>query len=421
MITLQAYVFYLLTLRVKADSETLWSMTGIAVRIAQRIGIHRDGTTHGLPLFQVELRRRLWWQIVMLDGRAGELSGTGSSLLARLADAQRPLNLNDSDLSPGMEKFPREHNGPTQMSFPLLRVEVWSFLKDVSSKQQIDHFWSRLTGDKLSLAEKDKAIDELETRFEEKYMRNFDTSIPVHFLTSHVAGVVICKMRWTAHHPRQTAQGGTTQVSHEESEKLFDNALKIMDFENITRSNPATRRFFWHSNSQTQWDAYIYVMSELRHRTHGEKVERAWRAMEQTTVHRPDIIAEKKPLYVAIGNVTLAAWDAYQAVKKDFTMVVPQFIHTLRAQRMPKTSPRAPTPISTNSIPDAGYPTTQLYVNQNLQNYPVSFNQAWQNYPIPFDPTSEALNPMDWSDWDTLIHGVDMYNATGGGQYIIPL
>lgn len=421
METLQAFVFYLLTLRVKADSETLWSLTGIAVRIAQRIGIHRDGTTHGLPLFQVELRRRLWWQIIMLDGRAGELTGTGSSLIAQLADAQKPLNLNDSDLSPGMERFPREHKGPTQMSFPLLRVEVWTFLKEVSSDRQTDHFWSRLTGEKLSQAEKDKAIDQLEARFEENYMRNFDPSIPVHFLTSHVAGVVICKMRWTAHNPRQTAQGGKAQVSPEESEKLFDNALKIMDFENITRSNPATRRFYWHSNSQTQWDAYIYVMSELRHRTSGEKVERAWRAMEQTTVHRPEIIAEKKPLHVAIGNVTLAAWDAYQAATKDPNMVVPQFIHTLRAQRMPKTSPRELAAFPDNSIPNAAFPTPQTYTTQNLENYPVPFDQAWQNYPIPFDPASEALNPMDWSDWDTLIHGVDAYNATGGGQYMLPL
>jgi len=59
------------------DPRTLFCLSGIAIRIAQRVGLNTDGTTFGLLPFEVEMRRRLWWQLILIDHRVSELSGAG--------------------------------------------------------------------------------------------------------------------------------------------------------------------------------------------------------------------------------------------------------------------------------------------------------------------------------------------------------
>jgi hypothetical protein len=70
MIVLQAVVIFLIVLRRNDDARIIWTLTGLVVRIAQTIGIHRDGSHFALTPFEIEMRRRLWWQVCILDARA---------------------------------------------------------------------------------------------------------------------------------------------------------------------------------------------------------------------------------------------------------------------------------------------------------------------------------------------------------------
>ena len=67
IVVLQAYTLFLLAVRQYYDSRSLWVLSGIAVRIAQRMGLHKDAAGSELTPFQTEMRRRLWWQIFILD------------------------------------------------------------------------------------------------------------------------------------------------------------------------------------------------------------------------------------------------------------------------------------------------------------------------------------------------------------------
>lgn len=70
---LQAFVIFLAVLRRNDNARVVWTLTGLAVRIAQVIGVHRDGIYFGLVPFEVEMRRRLWWQVCLLDARASQV------------------------------------------------------------------------------------------------------------------------------------------------------------------------------------------------------------------------------------------------------------------------------------------------------------------------------------------------------------
>lgn len=63
-LVLQAFMLYLLAMRNRARPAAIFSLTGIASRIAERIGLQRDGTTLNLSHLRSEERRRMWWQVL---------------------------------------------------------------------------------------------------------------------------------------------------------------------------------------------------------------------------------------------------------------------------------------------------------------------------------------------------------------------
>jgi hypothetical protein len=109
MSVLQSLVLFLLPCRYFYDSHTYWILTGVAVRIAQRMGIHRDGDKLGLSPLDVQMRRLLFYQLLPLDGNASVLSGTGISVMPDAWDTQPPLNIDDDQIWPGMTETPQEH------------------------------------------------------------------------------------------------------------------------------------------------------------------------------------------------------------------------------------------------------------------------------------------------------------------------
>ncbi|CRK13387.1 hypothetical protein BN1708_010785, partial [Verticillium longisporum] len=99
--------------------------TGLVIRAAQSIGLHRDGKMLGLSPFESEIRRRLWWYIVCRDGRAAEDYGLEN--MRRMtpgcaAGIDMPLNVHDSDLYPEMDELPPNRPGWTSMTLSLIAI-----------------------------------------------------------------------------------------------------------------------------------------------------------------------------------------------------------------------------------------------------------------------------------------------------------
>lgn len=126
------------------------------------MGLHRDGTIFGL---KPELRRRLWWQICILDHRSSEYHG------------YEPLNINDSDLLLDMVEAPAERDEVSDMTLSLIRWEAmrtsWKFGRVPLGTTRIP---GRAADSGLSLKDCEALIQELEQRLQEKYLRHCDIS-----------------------------------------------------------------------------------------------------------------------------------------------------------------------------------------------------------------------------------------------------
>ena len=74
---LQAFALFLFLVRCYDSPRYVWMQTGLLVRMAHYVGLQRDGAQFNhLSPYEIEMRRRVWWAVILLDVRASEDQGT---------------------------------------------------------------------------------------------------------------------------------------------------------------------------------------------------------------------------------------------------------------------------------------------------------------------------------------------------------
>lgn len=281
---LQAFVIFLICLRRNEPARMIWTLTGLVVRMAQTLGIHRDGSHFGLSPFEIEIRRRLWWQVCILDARASEDHGCDPTIVEASFDTQIPLNVNDSDLYPSMTEFPKERTGCTEMTFCLVRFEVANVYRRIQyvppGPVRCNRFLSS-----VPLEQKERWITEVHSKIEEKYLRDCDMTVPLFWVIATVSRLIMSKMWLMIYHPYQRLDGGAS-LPQETKDKLFVTSLENVEYSILLETEERTQKWGWLFRTYVQWHAIAFLLSELCHRTEGELVARAWRAVEATAARR---------------------------------------------------------------------------------------------------------------------------------------
>lgn len=270
--------------------------------------------------------------------------GGASSILAGDFDTKVPLNVNDSDLSPSMHSLPTARVGSTEFIFALARYEINNFLRTTRDDASISAFngsWAKLGSPELSAAVKDAAVDGLNQSLEKNFLAYCDASIPLHLLTIGLVRVAVAGLRLVAHHPRHYP-GGITGMPASERDMLFETCIMSVAFDNIAQTSPLVSRFLWHINNHFALDAFVFMLSELRHRTSGPNVERAWGLVYDAYEYHPEMasLIRKNPIYEALGNLVLKAWEVRQFHLGNFQgddkqVPIPKFIVKLFELRAP--------------------------------------------------------------------------------------
>ena len=188
LVVLQAFFIHLLSMREVYDSRTLWTLTGVALRMAEGMGLHRDGSFLKLPPFEAEIRRRVWWQLKMLDSDSAELNGPDKfeTFDADPRYPKLPLNVNDNELFPALSSFPTATNRATDMVFCALRFELRSYWTTSAIEKRNQGKNTRIWdfyGPSVTMNERDNAIDEFEEILETKYIRYCDPWQPIQLMT----------------------------------------------------------------------------------------------------------------------------------------------------------------------------------------------------------------------------------------------
>lgn len=413
IVVLQALVIYLVAVREVYEPRLIWVLTGVAIRIAECMGLQRDGTYLGLPPFETEIRRRIWWQLKMHDFRTAELSGVAKFQgIAPGAHPPKPLiNVNDNELYPDMPTAPVDSTGPTDMVFCVLRSQLGAFAANHADKFTQNGgsggLWNDYTPAR-DTQEKDAVIEQLKEVFELKYLRHCDPSQPLQLLTLLFARSAIHVGHFVSHHPRRWAS--IEQIPESEQDYVWDLSIKLLNIHDMMQSDRRLKCFSWYASYYTQWHAFIHVLDTLRARPVMKGADQAWQLVEATYENNPAWISNtNRPIHVAVGNLCLKAFNTREATLiNDGKSVgdLPQFIIKLRHQRQaakirrqeremdrrraPPTSDREPPKVDASTSSTDPEPSFARQSSGAQQDWPSQLNDHFDQ-PTDFSNSNDAL------------------------------
>jgi hypothetical protein len=277
LMLLQAAVLFLIGVRREDDTKFVWTMTAVVLRLAQGIGLHRDGTNFGLKPFETEMRRRLWWHICLLDIRSAEEHGTDAQIHDRMYDTRLPLNINDEDITLDMQEPPEERVGFTEMTFSLVRCEITAALKRVSSMCPTDLPHPENTQRPPDSCA--KLIQEVNKRIEERYIRHCDMNVPVQWVCATVARLILAKLWLMVHHPMTRQNPAASNLTIASRENLFVTSVEVAEFTRLLGQDQTTAKWSWLFVTNMQWHLIAFVLSELCVRPLSPLTDRAWQVV----------------------------------------------------------------------------------------------------------------------------------------------
>ena len=471
IVVLQALVLHLFSVRNLYGPRTVWTLTGVAIRIAEGIGLHRDGASLGVPPFEAEIRARIWWQLTMHDYRATELIGLAKFRGLNSDDdntCKPPANINDNELYPGMSSPATNSKKLTDMTFFIFKTELASFASRGGAKlrqqgkntDQLDDVAAR--SDQKT---KEEFIKEIEEILEERYLSYCDPSQPLQLLTMLVARFSVNVVRFLTHHPRRWVSQEQTPKS--EQEYVWTTSIALLEQHDMIQSDRRLQGFAWYSAYYLQWHVLIHVLDTLRAKPLMPDIYKAWRLIEATYKNNPDMISStEKPIHVAVGNLCLRAFTAYEAALRHegiTTSDEPDYITKLRQQReaaRAKRKARDARSMEAGAVPS--YDPLQVIETRTRPDSRISLlkgdfkadkpqqssmsdmtnlNQAWENEPFwltsglddslygtsrdmmnmdtdfmlaqDYSPEDATDQSIDWAQWDAWLGEQNMAHTDG--------
>ncbi|KLP15210.1 uncharacterized protein LW94_1134 [Fusarium fujikuroi] len=340
MVVLQALVLYLIALEGRSNHDAVWVLSGVVIRIAHKMGVHRDGETLGLTPFDTEMRRRVWWRIVILDCMYAATSGMNPTLLPLGCDTKLPHNINDAEFSPE-SKVIQSKQGTTEMAFALILYEIVHFVKD----HQMTDFEHLLLGGQdvepgtpeydlyhESLGKLEHLADEFDKKMSEVEKQYCDpTGGPLHVFALALRPHILREVRTMATPMDETPEWGTEVMnSHDNFFRIWlahnENEFALHD---LIANGP----FAYSSKSHFHFDSLIFLAGQLVHRSPvGPFTERTWSLFHRFYRDHEELWNLSQLKNFQLARLLLKAWEPRQRALEQLgtPFEVPECVQKLR-------------------------------------------------------------------------------------------
>ncbi|KAJ4137280.1 hypothetical protein NW768_002862 [Fusarium equiseti] len=314
---LTALFLYLVSVRSGSHPKSISSMLAVAIRIAERMGIQSEARNTRCSILEAELRRRLWWSLVLFDSRVSALGDHKPTTLTPTWDCALPTNVSDSELREETKSPPKPQDQATEAIFTIVKAEIGEYYRN-------SPFYIAFTNPVMKpLAKKLPPGGDitLEKTIEDKYLRFCDPDNRLHFMTMWTARSNIMNCRLMNEY--LVYLDSSVQYTAERQEAAVAHALRWLECDTKLSSSPLTKNFRWYLQLFFPFPAYIRVIQHLKGQPFSDQTERAWRIMHENYSCRaaPDADAPS-PVFRPFINIILYAWDtvraAYEKAGRDY-------------------------------------------------------------------------------------------------------
>ena len=391
-----------ISLRGRYDRHATWVLSGTIVRIATKMGYHRDGELPNLNPFETEMRRRIWWQILLQDTQSALVSGLNHSLAQGVFDTKPPRNLNDADLFPGSQEPVPSRDGPTEMAFALVTSRLTQFMVSEETRQGFEQaVLSQGTGAQDSFAsdsgllEKHRAFArELDRDLQEIERKYVDESAgDPHRAALSLRPMVTTKLQEVLVPMQEQPEWGTEIFGPK------DNFFKMILVNNERTADTfavfVDLGFGWLVTQHFQLDLFAVLTGQLVQHPTGSLSDRGWSVIARTYEAQPGLSDMSVRHYAAQAQFTMKAWkareQAFAACGR--TIETPAFIQSLR-DALP----------SHDSRSSSGVSPTPPSTTQSQQPTQAELDQLFGGY-LDF-------STLNWDAWGGVMPNNGNANAT---------
>lgn len=279
LVVLQALTIFLVVVKRHDDSRFCWTLTSLVIRIAQGMGLHRDGSHLKLSPFETEMRRRLWCAIVYLDLRSVDELGTEMAIGDNSYDTLMPSNINDSDIGPDSTEAPVPREGKSDCAVALLRYELCVLVRRLFTTASAMSSPCP-SADRSSMAERERMlIDVYHQRVEHKYLQHvLHEADPLYWMAAMNARIFVGKM-YLVIYQSALFPGSDFELSDEIRQRIYVSAIEMIEYNHKIHTDPRVKQYRWLFKTYTNWHAIAFILIESGRRPWTALVERGWDAV----------------------------------------------------------------------------------------------------------------------------------------------
>ena len=345
IVLVQAFANFLFLVRRYDSPKFVWMMTGLLVRMAQYLGLQRDGLHfEGLTPFEIEMRRRVWAAVCILDARASDDQGTDLTISRGSFDTKIPLNINDTDISHETKYMPTEREGVTDMSFARICIESYDIMSQLMTNNMKDG--------RAGLEERSRMVNEIYQRWEQGYLQySSESENRLYWVAVTVARITMAKWTLIVFLP-VLFSSPSKDFSDDIRTKLLVSAIEVGEYNHALNAEHTARQWRWIYQTYTHWHAIVYLVIEISRRPWSPIVERAWVALHSSwLIPAQTTMNEKSRIWVPLRKL-IATARKHRDAELDRLRADPQVAARLEAEDQNISSPPSSTPIIKGSSSD---------------------------------------------------------------------
>ena len=348
------------------------------------MGLHRDGSRFAnITIFEIEMRRRLWWQICYIDSRSDGVQVSEYKLSEAMFDTERPANTNDADLDPGMSKAPVITERWTDMTVFLIRCEVWRLSRRLQSVIAASYALTSGIDEGIELFRQSQA------KIEDTYLKHLNPNEPLHSFVATSVRLFLIKVDLILHTKQQSARARTPQSTDTSpSNKVFMSSLSIIEYVYAVQNERGWRGWSWQMQGrQPPWNPLRVVLGHLCTRRWGPICERGWSSAKRSLDSLPEA-ARSDPRYQQLSALA-------SAVQQNQADGVHHQTSGASTDTHVDTTTGTPSNIST--------PLAQAGISESESTW-MPQESFWN---MANDDNNNAFSDipsldMDWQDWDQI-------------------
>jgi hypothetical protein len=371
-------------------------MLGVAIRIAQRMGIHSESVLVKFSILEAEMRRRLWWSLILFDTRIGEMADFKTATLTPIWDCRIPLNVNDSDFRLGMKEPPQIQGQSTEAIFTVVRSDLGDFVRHTMFHIGLSQpAFKPVPKDSQHIpAIKGSELVNLDKTIEDKYLKFCDPENPLHFMTIWTTRAYIAKCRLKEHRFRYS--GSVLNQAEVQRDAAISYALSMLECDTKIVASPLTKGFLWLANCHFPFIAYIHIIRDLEWRPFNNQREHAWEVMSENYQARFGFLGkEDNVFFKSFAEIILQAWEACEAKFKqsEEPLVIPRMVLSIRHKLAH---------MALNHVSGQSHSATDIGVTELSMPMPLDFDSNSLLYSLGGEDSYTATGPEAYSNMPEL-------------------